>query len=109
MTGYTSITRATTHASEETLGSRAMNGLNGAGAEDGDIGEIRRTNSAGGYGYRAGKVDVKGKGREQPWDVERGKVEEMYGGDAEYPPTNEEEDEERRIQEVSYLSIRCSA
>jgi hypothetical protein len=73
---------------------------------EGDMGQIQRVEGMGlgtgsGYGLREGKVDYKGKGKDKAWDLEQGRVEEVYGVSGRYPPTNEEEEEEKRVQEVS--------
>ncbi|WWC90013.1 uncharacterized protein L201_004943 [Kwoniella dendrophila CBS 6074] len=71
--------------SDETLSptpSSSRKGKERAVEDDfGDIGEMHRMSSV--------------KGKERAWDVERGKVDEQ----AAYPPVNEVEEEERRIQE----------
>ncbi|WWD15925.1 hypothetical protein CI109_100349 [Kwoniella shandongensis] len=75
--------------SEETLSPRPsrkgkerarMNSL----MEEGDIGEMRR-------------MSVKGK--ERAWDVEQGREEEFEQNAGQYPPLNETEEEEKRIQD----------
>jgi hypothetical protein len=70
------------------------------------MGQIQREEGMGlgtgsGYGLREDKVDYKGKGKDKAWDLEQGRVEEVYGVSGRYPPTNEEEEEEKRVQEVS--------
>jgi hypothetical protein len=75
---------------------------------EGNMGQLQReegmglgTGTGSGYGLREGKVDYKGKGKDKAWDLEQGRVEEVYGVSERYPPTNEEEEEEKRVQEVS--------
>jgi hypothetical protein len=96
------VMRGLRSESEETLNAENHNGNGVAYPGELDIGEIRREEALA-YGVKEGKVDYKGKGRQEPkraWDVEQGRVEEVYGVAGEYPPTNEEEEEERRVQEV---------
>ena len=68
-----------------------------------DMGEIRR-----GSTIMSPRLDKgKGKGKERAWDEEMGQGYEAYeGGSSEdgrgaYPPVNEEEEAERKIQAVS--------
>jgi hypothetical protein len=60
----------------------------------GDIGDIQR-----------GPRPANGKGKEKEWDPEQGRmdIESVQSSDSSYPPVNEEDDEERKIQEVSPL------
>lgn len=65
----------------------------GDGDGDGDMGELRRSDG--------GMVRMdKGKGKERAWDAERGVVEVVDQRDEVYPPLNDVEQEEKRIQEV---------
>ncbi len=68
---------------------RATNG-HGLGFEEADLGEMRREGL---------------KGTEKRWDLEQGTA-EMEGGEGRYPPLNETEEEERRVQEVSRFLFR---
>lgn len=70
---------------------RATNG-HGLGFEEADLGEMRREGL---------------KGTEKRWDLEQGTA-EMEGGEGRYPPLNETEEEERRVQEVSRFYSECS-
>ena len=84
--------------SEETLSPNKLHKgkqrvMNGYEHENGDLGELRKD---------GGTVRVKGKAKQ--WDPERGMVESEGVVDLEdgrYPPVNETEEEERRVQEVS--------
>jgi hypothetical protein len=73
-----------------------VNGYPGLVLDDqyGDLGEIRRGST------------IKGKGKERAWDEEMGdRVEMIQGqdsGETSYPPLNDEEAEEKRIQDVSW-------
>lgn len=98
-----SVDRSSRTGSSETLSpigkGRAVmdvNGYPGLVLDDqyGDLGEIRRGST------------IKGKGKERAWDEEMGdRVEMMQGqdsGETSYPPLNDEEAEEKRIQDVSW-------
>lgn len=82
------------NGSEETLSpsfsrkgkSRALEGQEVL-EELGDIGRTRRVASL--------------KGKERAWDVEQGREESFTVPDGAYPPTNEVEEEERKVQQVS--------
>jgi hypothetical protein len=52
-------------------------------------------------GSRAGERYVE---KRRGWDEEQGRVEGGYDASGAYPPTNEEVEEERRIQDVSVIS-----
>lgn len=103
--GYLTAERVRS-GSEETLtlspssgrdGDKGKVGLEGfEQGEDGDVGH---------YVDKQRERERKGKMRaDRPWDPERGRPEEVYGEAGSYPPTNAEEEEERRIQEVSPAS-----
>lgn len=75
------LSPGTNHKGKEPI----LNGHRTAlGFEEADLGEMRRVGT---------------KGKEKQWDLERG---DAVGGDGfdRYPPLNETEEEERRIQEV---------
>ncbi len=64
--------------------------------DEGDVGDFRD---------RQRERERKGKmraDRQKPWDEEQGRAEQIYGQTGVYPPTNEEEEEEKRIQEVGH-------
>lgn len=114
-TGYASTERHdyTQHhgGSEETLSAGTPNanpGSKGKGrareqeqeqVDEGDVGDYKDRERE---RERKGKMRAEGggQGRNRVWDEEQGRAEEVYGN-AVYPPTNEEEEEERKIQEVS--------
>ena len=83
----------------------------------GDVGDVGAGAGVGGYGYARDGERVQGarlgddlnaarmeRERKKVWDEEQGRVEEVYGNSGQYPPTNDEEEEERRIQDVSCVS-----
>lgn len=90
--------------SDETLSAITPTGPTGKGKgrmpdvivpeDEGDVGDYKEKERE---RERKGKMRADGRGS-RVWDEEQGRV-EVYGGGS-YPPTNEEEDEERKIQEV---------
>lgn len=101
--------------------SHAQGGGEREGGE-GDVGDYAATTRNRGYAtgasntQRLGQGEGQGQGqverdRRRQWDEEQGRPEEMYGysSTGQYPPTNEEEQEEKRIQEVSLgSSLWCT-
>lgn len=74
---------------------------NGNGATEGDydLGEIQRGGTVRANG-RLGSI----KGKERAWDAEGLAGDTDEGVNGSYPPVNEDEDEERKIQEVNNQS-----
>lgn len=74
--------------------------------DEGDVGDYREKQRE---RERKGKMRADYGERQRPWDEEKGRVEDIYGGQGAYPPTNEEEEEEKRIQEVSRINLTSNS